>query len=50
MVKLRTSEALIVEHTEKDTCRGDGVEGSGKNWLVQILMQVRDEIGQFEPA
>jgi predicted NAD-dependent protein-ADP-ribosyltransferase YbiA (DUF1768 family) len=50
MVKLGTSEAVIVEHTEKDTYWGDGGEGSGKNRLVQILMQVREELGQFKPA
>ncbi len=38
MVELDTSEAVIVEHTEKYIYWGDRGEGSGKNRLMQILM------------
>lgn len=41
---LGTGDALLVEHTENDRYWGDGGDGSGKNMLGQILMQVRDEI------
>ena len=40
---LKTGDALLVEHTENDRYWGDGGDGSGKNMLGQILMQVRDE-------
>ncbi len=41
---LGTGNARIVEHTEKDRYWGDGGDGSGRNWLGQILMQVREEL------
>ena len=41
---LSTGEAEIVEHTEKDDYWGDGGDGSGKNMLGRILMQVREEL------
>jgi ribA/ribD-fused uncharacterized protein len=47
-----TGEAKIVEHTENDAYWGDGGDGSGKNMLGQILMQVRkslQEVGQGDP-
>jgi hypothetical protein len=48
---LSTGDALLVEHTENDSCWGDGGDGSGKNRLGQILMRVRDELlAQVEPA
>ncbi len=50
MVKLGTSEPVIFEHTEKDNYWGNRGEASGKNRLVQILMQVREDRGQFKPA
>ena len=34
----------IMEHTEKDAYWGDGGDGSGKNMLGRILMEVRDEL------
>jgi N-glycosidase YbiA len=43
-VLLGTGEAKLVEHTEKDSYWGDGGDGSGKNRLGQILMQVREEL------
>jgi N-glycosidase YbiA len=41
---LSTGEAKIVEHTENDDYWGDGGDGSGKNMLGRILMQVRQEL------
>jgi ribA/ribD-fused uncharacterized protein len=43
---LGTGSALLVEHTANDSYWGDGGDGSGKNRLGQILMQVRDELRQ----
>lgn len=41
---LATGDAKLVEHTENDSYWGDGGDGSGKNMLGQILMQVRSEL------
>lgn len=41
---LSTGDAKLVEHTENDSYWGDGGDGSGKNRLGQILMQVRDTL------
>jgi hypothetical protein len=41
---LATGDALLVEHTKNDSYWADGGDGSGKNMLGQILMQVRDEL------
>lgn len=38
---LATGDAKLVEHTERDSYWGDGGDGSGKNMLGQILMEVR---------
>jgi ribA/ribD-fused uncharacterized protein len=38
---LATGEATLVEHTPKDSYWGDGGDGSGKNMLGKILMEVR---------
>jgi hypothetical protein len=43
-VLLGAGNARIVEHTEKDRYWGDGGDGSGRNRLGQILMQVREEL------
>jgi N-glycosidase YbiA len=43
-VLLGTGNASIVEHTTNDSYWGDGGDGSGRNRLGQILMQVRDEL------
>jgi ribA/ribD-fused uncharacterized protein len=40
---LSTGEAKIAEHTENDNYWGDGGDGSGKNMLGRILMQLREE-------
>lgn len=39
---LSTGDAKIVEHTERDSYWGDGGDGSGKNMLGRILMEVRE--------
>lgn len=39
---LETGDEKIVEHTENDAIWADGGDGSGKNWLGLILMEVRD--------
>ena len=41
---LGTGDAVIVEHTANDAYWGDGGDGSGRNRLGQILMQVREEL------
>jgi N-glycosidase YbiA len=43
-ILLGTGDAKIVEHTENDAYWGDGGDGSGRNKLGQILMQVREEL------
>ncbi len=40
-----TGSAKLIEHTEKDDYWGDGGDGSGKNMLGRILMEVRGKIG-----
>lgn len=39
-----TNDALLIEHTSNDNYWADGGDGSGKNVLGRILMQVRSEI------
>jgi ribA/ribD-fused uncharacterized protein len=41
---LDTGDERLVEHTARDACWGDGGDGSGKNWLGMILMEVREEV------
>jgi ribA/ribD-fused uncharacterized protein len=41
---LATGDAQIVEHTKNDSYWGDGGDGSGKNMLGRILMEVRAEL------
>ncbi|WP_417379454.1 NADAR family protein [Gimesia sp.] len=41
---ISTGDAKIVEHTSNDSYWGDGGNGSGKNMLGQILMQVREQL------
>lgn len=43
-ILLATEDAEIVEHTENDAYWGDGGDGTGRNRLGQILMEVRDEL------
>lgn len=41
---LGTGTAILIEHTAKDIYWGDGGDGSGKNRLGHLLMQVRTEL------
>jgi ribA/ribD-fused uncharacterized protein len=41
---LGTGDAKLVEHTANDSYWGDGGDGSGKNRLGLLLMQVRVEL------
>jgi len=43
-VLLSTGEAELVEHTTNDDYWADGGDGSGRNRLGVLLMQVRDEL------
>jgi ribA/ribD-fused uncharacterized protein len=43
-----TADAVLVEHTAEDSYWSDAGDGSGKNMLGQILMQVRDELRQVK--
>jgi hypothetical protein len=45
-ILLSTGEAKLIEHTWKDRYWGDGGDGSGRNRLGEILMQVREELRQ----
>jgi ribA/ribD-fused uncharacterized protein len=44
LILLGTGDVKLVEHTANDSYWGDGGDGSGKNMLGQILMQVRVEL------
>ena len=46
---LSTGQSKIVEHTERDSYWGDGGDGSGKNMLGRILMEIRDELKDSSP-
>lgn len=41
-ILLSTGDATLVEHTENDSYWGDGGNGTGKNMLGKILMEVRE--------
>lgn len=45
-VLLETGDAVIVEHTIKDSYWGDGGNGSGKNMLGKLLMVLRDDLSE----
>ena len=45
---LGTGGARIAEHTARDSFWGDGGDGSGRNWLGRILMEVREELRREE--
>ncbi len=45
---LATGEAKLVEHTTNDDYWGDGGDGSGKNMLGRILMEVREKLRKEE--
>ncbi|MCY0999228.1 NADAR family protein [Myxococcus sp. MISCRS1] len=41
---LDTGDARLVEHTDQDDYWGDGGNGSGRNMLGRILMEIREEL------
>lgn len=41
---LSTGDAELIEHTKNDSYWADGGDGSGKNMLGIILMEVREEL------
>jgi N-glycosidase YbiA len=41
---LNTGDAELVEHTKNDRYWGDGGDGTGRNRLGQLLMEVRTEL------
>lgn len=41
---LSTGDAVLVEHTSNDSYWGDGGDGSGKNRLGRILMEIRESL------
>lgn len=41
-ILIATKDAKLVEHTTNDAFWGDGGDGSGKNMLGRILMEVRE--------
>jgi hypothetical protein len=43
-ILLGTGDALLVEHTASDRYWGDGGDGSGRNRLGHLLMQLREEL------
>ncbi len=43
-ILLDTGDARLVEHTANDNYWGDGGDGSGKNMLGRLLMELREEL------
>ena len=41
---LSTGDEIIVEHTQNDDYWGDGGDGSGKNRLGILLMELREKL------
>lgn len=48
-ILLGTGDEVLVEHTTNDNYWGDGGDGSGKNMLGRILMEVRAKLREQEP-
>ena len=46
-ILLETGDAILIEHTVNDSYWADGGDGSGKNMLGIILMEVRNKIEAF---
>jgi len=44
LILLDTDNAILVEQTSNDSYWGDGGDGSGKNMLGRILMEVREKL------
>ena len=41
---LENGDSIIIEHTKNDSYWADGGDGTGKNMLGKILMEVRAEL------
>ena len=46
---LSTGDATIIEHTSNDSYWADGGDGTGKNMLGKILMEIRDQLTKNGP-
>ena len=46
-ILLSTKDAILVEHTKNDGYWGDNGDGTGKNMLGKILMEVREKLCKF---
>lgn len=44
---LSTGDDVIIEHTENDSYWADGGDGSGKNRLGVLWMEIREELRKF---
>ena len=49
-VLMETGDALLIEHTVNDAFWGDGGDGSGKNQLGKLLMEVRSQLNEIDPT
>ena len=47
-ILLETGDAKLIEHTSNDSYWGDGGDGSGRNMLGRILMEVREKLKEDE--
>jgi N-glycosidase YbiA len=47
-ILMTTGDAELVEHTTNDSYWADGGDGSGKNMLGKILMEIRKELTDAE--
>lgn len=43
-VLINTNESVLIEHTERDNYWADGGDGSGKNMLGKLLMELRSQL------
>ena len=43
---LKTGDAELIEHTSNDSYWGDGGDGSGRNRLGELLMELRTQLRQ----
>jgi hypothetical protein len=43
-ILLETDDAILIEHTHNDFYWADGGDGSGKNMLGKLLMELREEL------
>lgn len=43
---INTGDAILIDHSEEDLYWSDGGDGSGRNMLGVVLMEIRDELNQ----